>query len=223
MQPASSRDELPPLLRAASDGDVAALRAALAAGADVGTRAQWAGSTALHLAAAGGHAACVDALLAAGAEKDVKNEAGKRPSDYAREAGHATIIATLAHAPSVASLAEQQRRDAAAAEAAAAAAAAAAEAARRAAAAACERLLNASRNGDAPGVRAALAAGADCNTADRFGHTPLILAAAKGSRDCCAALLEAGASREARNGMGQTAAEAASARGHHALATMLQP
>jgi ankyrin repeat protein len=70
-------------------------------------------------------------------------------------------------------------------------------------------------------VRAALAAGADCNAADRFGHTPLILAAAKGSADCCAALLEAGAERGARNAMGQNAAEAAQQRGHAALAAKL--
>jgi len=142
-------DELPPLLRAAREGDAASLAAQLAAGADVAQRAPWFGSSALHLAAFGGHAECVRALLAAGAEKDDKNEAGKRPFDYAREAGHAALVELLMQAPSAAALAVRRREDAAAAEAAAAAAAAAEAAERKRHAAANERLLQAARGGDA--------------------------------------------------------------------------
>jgi ankyrin repeat protein len=219
----SSRDELPPLLRAAADGDEGALRSALASGASLGERAAWFGSTALHLAAHGGHVSCCAALLAAGAEKDVKNEAGKRPYDYAREFGHAAVVELLATAPSVAAQAERQRAAAAAEQAAAEKALAAQEAQRRARAAATDRLLQAARAGDLVSLRAALGAGADRDAADRFGHTALILAAAKGAGDCCAALLEAGAARATRNAMGQTAAEAAAQRGFTALVGMLQP
>jgi ankyrin repeat protein len=224
MRAASSHEEeLPPLLRAARAGDAAALAAQLAAGADVGQCAAWFGSTALHLAAHGGHEACVRALLQAGAEKETKNEAGKRAFDYARENGHASLVQLLAEAPSAAAVAERRRRDAAAAEAAAAAAAAASAAEQRRCAAANERLLQAARVGDAAAARACLRDGAACDAQDRFGHSALILAAAKGARDCCEALLEGGASRTLRNGMGQTAAEAARARGHDALEAMLQP
>ena len=223
MRAAAHDDELPPLLRAARAGDAAALADALASGADVSARAAWFGSSALHLAAHGGHVECVRALLAAGAETDAKNDAGKRPFDYARESGHAALVELLANAPSVRALAAQRVQDAAAAEAASAAASAAAAAEQRRLAAATERLLAAARNGDAGAARAALRDGAPVDAQDRFGHSALILAAAKGARECCLELLDAGASRPTRNGMGQNAAEAARARGHDALAATLLP
>jgi ankyrin repeat protein len=223
MRAASHEEELPPLLRAARGGDAAALAAQLAAGADVAQRAPWFGSTALHLAAYGGHADCLRALLAAGAEKETRNEACKRAYDYARENGHAACAELLMQAPSAAAVAARRAQDAAAAEAAAAAATAAAAAEQRRLAAATERLLQAARAGDAAGVRACLRDGAACDAQDRFGHSALILAAAKGARDCCEVLLQGGASRLLRNGMGQDAAEAARARGHDTLAAMLQP
>jgi ankyrin repeat protein len=215
--------ELPPLLKAAQAGDAEEVRALLAGGADVHAAAAWFGSTALHLAAHGGHADCVRALLAAGAEKQTRNEAGKRAYDYAREGGHAHVVTLLAEAPSAAAVAARQAAEAQAATAAAAAADAAAEAERRRLAQAAEALLGAARNGDAAAVRDCLRRGAAVDAQDRFGHSPLILAAAKGARDAAAALLEAGASRMLRNGMGQNAAQAAAARGHAALAQLLQP
>lgn len=41
------------------------------------------GNTPLHLAAAGGHAGCVEMLLQAGANKNARNKAGERPADLA--------------------------------------------------------------------------------------------------------------------------------------------
>jgi ankyrin repeat protein len=217
----SSRDELPPLLRAAADGDEDALRAALAAGGELGARGAWFGSSALHLAAHGGHVSCVAALLDAGAEKDCKNDAGKRPFDYAREGGHAAVVELLAAAPSVKAQEAAKEAAQAAEEARAAAEARVAEAGRRGRAQASDRLLAACRAGDVAGVRAALAGGADRDAADRFGHTALILAAAKGATECCQALLGAGADTGVRNAMGQTAAEAAAQRGFGKLAEVL--
>jgi hypothetical protein len=44
------------------------------------------------------------------AEKDVKNDAGKRPYDYAREGGHAAVLEMLANAVSVKAAADKQRQ-----------------------------------------------------------------------------------------------------------------
>ena len=55
------------------------------------------GNTALHAAAAAGHAALVGMLLAAGADPHVRNpESGATPADVAEMHGHTALIAMLA-------------------------------------------------------------------------------------------------------------------------------
>ncbi len=49
------------------------------------------GDTALHDAARFGHAECVDVLVAAGADKSIKNKKGETASDVAEANGHAQI------------------------------------------------------------------------------------------------------------------------------------
>lgn len=53
------------------------------------------GSTALHLAAAIGEAGICKTLLAAGARRDITNQAGYTPGDLADKAGHASLATLL--------------------------------------------------------------------------------------------------------------------------------
>ncbi len=53
-------------------------------------------STALHFAAGWGRAEVVKVLLEKGAERAVKNKAGKTALDLAREGGYADVSAALA-------------------------------------------------------------------------------------------------------------------------------
>ena len=214
---------LPPLLAAARDGDTAMVRAVLAGGTFGVDTAAPGGSTALHLAAYGGHGECVQALLDAGAEKEVRNSTGKRAYDYAREQGHRGIAELLMDAPSTAAEAQRREREAAQAEA---------EARRRGqeateAAAALDRLntalLNAARGGDIDRLRKCLAGGADASCRDRFGQSPLHLAAVTGNADAVRFLLDAGAALDAANGMGHTPGDVARAKGHTQLARLLTP
>jgi ankyrin repeat protein len=53
------------------------------------------GNTLLHAAADGGHAEMVRAFLALGVDPRLRNRAGKRPTDVARERGYADIVKLL--------------------------------------------------------------------------------------------------------------------------------
>ena len=66
-------------------------------------------------------------------------------------------------------------------------------------------LLDAAHRGDIPAVRAALSAGADVETRDKNGRTPLILAAELGNVDMLRLLLEKGAKPDSRGKNGFTA------------------
>ena len=215
---------LPPLLKAAQDGDAERLQRELLSFGDGGVNALAPGathSTALHLAAYGGHMDCVAALLAAGAEKDVKNAAGKRAYDYAREQGHLRIAELLLTAPSVAAEQQKQKEEALLAEKAARlrleeSAAAAAEQERHNLA-----LLHAARAGEVDKLRKALGVGGDANCHDRFGQSPLHLAAVSGKIECVQAMLEAGGAADAKNAMGHTPRDVALAKGFAKIAALL--
>ena len=84
-----------PLIDAARNGDVEAVRSLLAEGADVNT-AQGDGMTGLHWAAEGGHAAVADLLLAAGAGVEARTRVGGyTPLHLASRSGHGSIANAL--------------------------------------------------------------------------------------------------------------------------------
>ena len=75
-------------------------------------------------------------------------------------------------------------------------------------------LLTAAASGDAPMVRAVVAAGVNVECADECGFTPLVLAAWRGRLGATRALLDAGADPTVVAAGGVTAARAARANGH---------
>jgi ankyrin repeat protein len=79
---------------AAAAGDVEALHAALADGADVNARGEF-GDSALNFAAERGHGGIVDLLIAAGADIENKGGADKTPLMNAAFAGNLAIVRRL--------------------------------------------------------------------------------------------------------------------------------
>ena len=87
-----------PLIDAARNGDVEAVRSLLADGTDVNT-AQGDGMTALHWAAERGHAAVADLLLSAGATVEATTRVGSyTPLHLASRGGHGAIASALLEA-----------------------------------------------------------------------------------------------------------------------------
>jgi ankyrin repeat protein/serine/threonine protein kinase len=190
------------LLAAAAAGDLAGLRAALAAGADPATPCVD-GSSAVHLSASGGHADALDALLAAAAragappgapppaaeEQDLN---GQAPLHAAAAGGHpATVQALLASGVSVHAL----------------------NAIRGSA------LHVAAGEGGAGAlavVELLLAHGAELNARDQVENTPLHVAAAHGRADVLRRLLDSGADPAARNAERESALDVARRRGGRA-------
>jgi len=68
-------------------------------------------------------------------------------------------------------------------------------------------LHKACSKGDVPGIKKAIAAGADVNLADKKGNAALHMAVESGALDACKALLEAGADPRHKNAKGLTPAE----------------
>lgn len=85
------------LRHAAAHGDLATVRALLAAGADLETR-NGAGRTALMLAAHGGHTAVVHALWAAGADIDGRDARNWSALMIAAHEGQLSVVQALARA-----------------------------------------------------------------------------------------------------------------------------
>ena len=83
------------LFNAAEDGEVEALKAALAAGADVDAKEDICGSTAVFIAAENGNAECVKILIESGADVDVVNGFGDTALGIAERNGYVTCVLIL--------------------------------------------------------------------------------------------------------------------------------
>jgi len=86
---------LTPLMAAASRGNLGAVRALLAHGADVNMRDIQTGNSALWLAAVNGHSETVDVLLSAGADLNVKTKGDMTPLLAAAQEGHTSVVQLL--------------------------------------------------------------------------------------------------------------------------------
>ena len=159
-----------PLVDAVRQGDAAAVRAALDAGADVDAR-QPDGATALHWAARLDRLDLAQLLLAAGADPTAANAFDVTPLSLAAVNGSTEMIAALlsAGADPNATMAGSETV-----------------------------LLTAARTGRTGAVRALLDHGADVNAAQAAGQTALMWAAAEGHVETMQALIDAGADVGAR-------------------------
>ena len=85
------------MCRSAGEGDVAAVQACLAAGADPDALVEHAsgGQAALHTATDGKHLACIETLLAAGAYADIRDAAGRTPLQLAAHGCCPACVAVL--------------------------------------------------------------------------------------------------------------------------------
>ena len=156
----------PPLVAAARDGDLAAVRSLLAQRADANAAARD-GSTALLWATHHGNADMARALIAAGAKVDAANRFGVTPLLQASRGGDAPLIDLLLKARASVSLAHPDGETA---------------------------LIAASRAGRLDAVKLLLEAGAAVNAADSLqDQTALMWAASEGHADIVSALLAAGA------------------------------
>lgn len=160
------------VIAAARAGDAVAVRALLAAGADVDAR-QGDGATALHWAAHRGDPALAEALLAAGADVDAANALGATPLWLASQNGDARLVARLLAAGADANVRLKMGETS---------------------------LMSAARSGSAEAVRLLLAAGADVDAAERErGQTALMWAAAQSHAEVVRLLVAAGADLHARS------------------------
>ena len=177
-----------PVADAAMRGDVAAVRALLAEGADVNAP-QGDGMTALHWAAHNGDASLVGILLDAGADVGAGTRIGQyTPLHLAAQGGAGEVVEMLLGAG-------------------------ADPLARTRGAGAAAPLHFAAASGSVPTVEALVAAGADVNAAEEaWGQTPLIFAASKGRTGAVRALLAAGADPAVHTTVMDVAARAVSDR-----------
>jgi ankyrin repeat protein len=156
----------PPLVAAARDGDVAAVRSLLSQRADANAAGRD-GSTALLWATHHSNLDMARALLAAGARVDAANRFGVTPLLQASRSGDAPLIDLLLKAGASVSLPHPDGETA---------------------------LIAASRAGRLDAVKLLLEAGAAVNAADTLqDQTALMWAAAEGHADIVSALLRAGA------------------------------
>ena len=177
-----------PVADAAMRGDVAAVRALLAEGADVNAP-QGDGMTALHWASHNGDASLVGILIDAGADVGAGTRIGQyTPLHLAAQGGAGEVVEMLLGAG-------------------------ADPLARTRGAGAAAPLHFAAASGNVRAVEALVAAGADVNAAEEaWGQTPLIFAASKGRTGAVRALLAAGADPAVHTTVMDVAARAVSDR-----------
>ena len=167
----------PPLVDAAKNGDVSAVRSLLKAGADPNQAAPD-GSTAVHWAVGGNHLAVLNALLDAGARPDAVTRYRIAPLTLAAQNGNAAIVERLLDAGAHPDTVSGEGQTA---------------------------LMSAARNGNAATVRALLKRGAQVGLTESFrGQTALMFAAGEGNTDAVRLLLELGASLQDRSKGGFT-------------------
>jgi ankyrin repeat protein len=165
-----------PLADAAMRGNRAAAQALIERRADVNAT-QVDGTTALHWAVRNNDLDLTRQLLKAGASANATNRYGLTPLTLAAETGSAALVDALLASGGMANAASREGETV---------------------------LMLAARAGNVPAVRSLLAKGADPNAAESwFGQTALMWAAGENHAGVVTALIEAGASIDARSRAGE--------------------
>lgn len=166
-----------PLVEAARNGDLAAVRSLLRGGADANAAAPD-GSTAVHWAVHRGDLRMLNALLDAGAKPDRLTRYNVAPLTLAAQNGDAAIVERLLAAGVNPDTVSEEGQTA---------------------------LMTAARNGGVAAVRALLRRGAQVGLTESFrGQTALMFAAGEGNTAVVALLLEVGAELNQRSKGGYT-------------------
>jgi ankyrin repeat protein/predicted aspartyl protease len=205
------------LVKAALRGDVAAVQALLAKGADINANI---GATALIMASQGGHGEVVQVLLAKGAEVNAKATDGRTALMMASQNRHGEVVQVLlakgadvnakANDGRTALMIASQNRHPEVVQTLLAKGADVNARANNGATA----LIMASQNSNGEVVQALLAKGADANAKLNDGRTALMLASQNGNHEVVQALLAKGADVNAKATDGRTALMTASKNGH---------
>lgn len=164
--PTRTTEAAPPIVLAVRTGDMAALKAAIAAGGGTEAQERMSQRTALHFASEAGNKDAVAMLLEAKANPNAADRTGKTPVSMAAEKGHAEILKALLAAGGDANVRDQVQGS---------------------------PLLWASGLGTPETVTILLAAGASPNIEDVNGMTPLMWAASIGKPETVGLLLGKGA------------------------------
>lgn len=215
------------LITAAQHGDLAGIRKALAAGArpdyrqgqgwtallfaanhkslpavqllvDKGANVNYReakGWTALLISVHHGEAAIVKYLLDKGANRQAKTSFGDDALALARRRGHTALLSLLGDKGTGDGVKDKAHWN--------------------------RTLLAAAQAGDLAGVKEALEKGADINTVNNYGWTPLLLAVYKNSSEIVSFLLSKGADKNRANSGGYTPLKLARYYNHTALITLL--